>query len=71
MNEDDKPLDPEIAEIARRYMIRLFGFETRESEDCQNCGNHVGQLEQVGRCVYARPCGCRIWQGTVPEAWRE
>lgn len=68
---EQKPLDPEIAEIARRHMLRLFSFETRESEDCPNCGNHVGLLEQIGRCVYARPCGCRIWQGSVPEAWRE
>ena len=70
MDENEQPLDPEIKEIARRYMIRLFGFETRESEDCPVCGAHVHSLIQIGVCVYARPCRCRLWQGTIPEAWR-
>lgn len=24
-------------------------------------------LRQVGRCVYAEPCGCRLYQGTLPK----
>jgi hypothetical protein len=23
--------------------------------------------KQVGKCVYAEPCGCRLYQGTLPE----
>lgn len=33
--------------------------------------NEVETLGQVGRCIYARPCGCRIMQGRVPEVWKE
>lgn len=48
---------------------RLNAFGRRETENCPHCGQHVARLQQIGRCVYAQPCGCRIWQGQVPEAW--
>lgn len=39
--------------------------------DCMNnwtcfcCGNQMTAERQIGRCVYAVPCGCRLWQGTA------
>lgn len=32
---------------------------------CPHCDAPIAQQEQVGRCVYARPCGHRLYQGTV------
>jgi hypothetical protein len=63
----------EISELHQQIASRLadmFKFDTRETEDCPHCGNHVTELNQVGRCVYARPCGCRVWQGGIPSAWK-
>ena len=51
-------------------MNEIATFERRETENCLACHRHVDRLEQVGRCVYARPCGCRQWQGYVPEVWQ-
>jgi hypothetical protein len=66
-----EPLDPEIAEIARKFLLGITAFEGRETEDCPRCGNHVDSLEEIGRCVYARPCNCRLWQGGVPDVWKD
>jgi hypothetical protein len=32
---------------------------------CPHCGATVERREQVGRCVYGRPCGHRLYQGRV------
>lgn len=64
----------EIEERVRRtkeWLESATAFETRKTEDCPQCGQHVEHLEQVERCVYAHPCGCRVWQGSVPSAWKE
>lgn len=37
---------------------------------CFECGVKIVSGEQVGRCWYARPCGHRQGQGTVPERYR-
>jgi hypothetical protein len=63
----------EIAEDDRQLsavLAKMTAFESRTSEDCPHCGVHVDALDQVGRCVYSRPCGCRQWQGRVPKAWQ-
>ena len=49
----------------------MIDFWNRKTEDCPHCGEHVESMEQVGRCVYSRPCGCRQFQGLVPEKWKE
>lgn len=41
---------------------------TLVGEMCPHCGAHIDHMEQVGACVYARPCNCRQYQGTVPDA---
>ena len=30
---------------------------------CPRCDQPIQQERQIGRCVYAVPCGCRLWQG--------
>lgn len=62
-------IEAEIAQI-RAAVNNLVGFETRATENCPHCGAHVDSLSQVGRCVYSAPCGCRLWQGKIPAAWR-
>lgn len=47
----------------------LFRLQKRETDICPQCGKQITSMEQVGRCVYAS-CGCRLYQGSVPEAWR-
>ena len=34
-----------------------------ESGVCPQCDTKVEQKDQVGPCVYARPCGHRLYQG--------
>lgn len=51
------------------FLARLTDFNERKTENCPYCGKHVSRLLKIGRCVYASPCQCRLWQGTIPEAW--
>jgi hypothetical protein len=52
------------------WISNFNAFMQRETEDCPQCHKPVTGLSQVGRCVYARPCGCRVCQGQVPKAWK-
>jgi hypothetical protein len=53
------------------YFKQMAALDRRDSDLCPNCNSHIDEMEQVGRCVYAKPCGCRLWQGAVPEKWRK
>lgn len=66
-SEDEIAADE--AEIMK-FVRAMNDLDSRKSETCTQCGGHVESMEQVGRCVYARPCGCRLWQGVIPTAWR-
>lgn len=57
--------------VVAEFLEKLTKFSSRKSDACPHCGQQVKALEQIGRCVYSRPCGCRIWQGRIPEAWRK
>lgn len=68
----DPYTDEELAEQNREleeYLAKLIRFQERESDTCPNCGKHVAALHKVGRCTYG-DCGCRLWQGNIPVAWR-
>jgi hypothetical protein len=65
----DEEIEKRESEV--KAMIQgVAAFQLRDTEDCPQCGGHVTRIEQVSRCVYATPCGCRLWQGTVPDAWK-
>lgn len=64
-NLTDKQLDD-----VRVIVVNMFKLMARESENCHLCGSRVESIEQVGKSVYANPCGCRLWQGLVPDAWK-
>jgi hypothetical protein len=53
------------------FLTRLTDFNDGKTDLCIHCGKQVKSLEKIGRCVYARPCGCRLWQGGVPKAWKD
>jgi hypothetical protein len=57
------------AQIAT-FLEKLVKLTNREIEDCIVCEKHIVTMSKIGRCVYAYPCGCRLWQGVVPEAWK-
>lgn len=60
MSEQEE-ISPEVAEAARAYLTALAEGK------CPTCGAVVQEEEQVGRCVYARPCGHRLYQGKAPQ----
>ena len=49
--------DQRAAEYAREYLTKLA------SDICPICERKIERREQIGRCVYAAPCGHRLYQG--------
>ncbi len=62
----------EIDERDRQVSEALEGMAKlmrRETDICFQCGKQITSMQKVGKCVYAS-CGCRLWQGHVPDAWK-
>lgn len=53
------------------FLLNLEKFSKHEIDACPYCGKQVKQMHKIGRCVYSSPCGCRLWQGQIPDAWKE
>ena len=51
-------------------MESMVSLMQGKSDVCYQCGQPIDQLEQVGRCVYARPCGHRLYQGKLPKGYK-
>ena len=62
--------EEEAAEQAEvnAFIERLRKLDSGELQKCIHCSAPITRLNQVGRSVYARPCGCRQYQGRLP-AW--
>ncbi len=61
------PTPEETAAHLAEIGVRLRQFQTDLDNDiCPHCKTPIVQWNQVGRCVYAAPCHCRLYQGTVP-----
>lgn len=76
MKEDDNGAVAKFVQDANEARIAQFLLDIneityRKTEACPYCHREVKSMEKIGRCVYAHPCGCRLWQGTVPEAWKD
>ncbi len=56
----------EIAEFLKNMVKQMSG----ENDTCLHCHAHITEMKQHGRCVYSYPCGCRQYQGKLPEKWR-
>jgi hypothetical protein len=39
--------------------------ERAARNECWHCGKPIQKKVQVGRCIYAEPCGCRLGQGRL------
>lgn len=60
------PTPEEKAEDDRRLSEWLASFQTKlDNNICPHCDQPIGNKQQVGRCVYAYPCGCRLYQGKL------
>lgn len=60
-------MTPEQAEAACAFLKGLVGVLSGEHRECLHCKQPVDRFEKIGRSVYAYPCGCRQYQGDVPE----
>ena len=61
----------EIERSIRDSLEAMASFQNRKTDQCIVCGQPITAMEQVRRCVYAKPCGCRLWQGAIPDAWKD
>ena len=53
------------AEEKEMYAAAAASLKAMFSGKCPECGAKVEHKRQVGRCVYADPCGHRLYQGDV------
>lgn len=59
-----EPTAEEIAADEAAMQARLNELEANAKAGlCNDCRTKITAVEQVGRCVYAKPCGHRIGQG--------
>jgi len=59
-----EPTDAEIEESERAVQALMQRFRDRSARgECTDCGAKIAEVRQVGRCVYAEPCGHRVGQG--------
>jgi hypothetical protein len=64
--------EQEVAEEAAREKAIVANFleEMVAGVTCPHCHVAIEEKMQVGRCVYAKPCGHRLYQGTLPKKER-
>lgn len=53
-------------EAMKQWLAEANAREQRG--ECWHCGKPVTAKRQVGRCIYAVPCGCRVGQGRLRDA---
>lgn len=58
-------ISPEATEALNKYFAKL------NADICPHCDTPFTDQRQVGRCVYAVPCNCRLYQGTVAEKFKK
>src|SRR6266568_6839645 len=51
----------ESGEALKRYLDNML------RNICPHCQKPIEDRKQVRRCVYALPCYCRLYQGTLPK----
>jgi hypothetical protein len=61
--EEIEQQEREAAKAFEAFAAMIAGT----SDKCPHCGKTIEKKEQVGRCVYGRPCGCRLYQGRLPK----
>jgi hypothetical protein len=59
--EAKEPLTVEQIADMRGKLVKHF--DDIAAGICPVCAHPMCDTQQIGRCVYARPCGCHIYQG--------
>lgn len=59
--EEQAQMQEEVQQAALTFFQRLVGGI------CTVCGGEVTERRKIGRCVYAEPCGHRMYQGGLGE----
>ena len=59
----------EVPDEVLAVLIAIMKVSEGEIDVCPHCGTKITDMRQIGRCVYAG-CGCRLYQGWLPEKWR-
>jgi hypothetical protein len=54
---DLNEMTPEMAATARKFLENLA------NRICPHCQKPIEEEEQIGRCVYSKSCGHRLYQG--------
>jgi hypothetical protein len=57
----------ENEEMTKEEKRIIADFLTRlaEGKECPHCHTTIERKEQIGRCIYAQPCGHRLYQGKL------
>jgi len=60
------PTEEEIQQENARIgeIVKQF-FSNLNSDICPHCKQPIQEKKQIGRCVYAYPCGHRLYQGRL------
>lgn len=71
----DSPETPDLTkeqnDQALDFLTKLSNFASKKTDLCPHCDKKVNQCQKISLSVYLYPCGCRLWTGDVPKAWRE
>lgn len=60
------PTDEEVAESHHQMQEASRRFTQALADGiCPHCTTKIEKKRQVGPCVYADPCGCRLYHGRV------
>jgi hypothetical protein len=49
-----------------RQVVQAY-LDNLKNDICPHCHTPIAEQYQVGRCAYAKPCGCRLFQGTAKK----
>lgn len=66
MEETDRDKEQAVND----FLKRMTDFCEKISKRCPYCEARVNYMRKTGRCVYLYPCGCRLWQGQIPDKWK-
>ncbi len=66
MDTQDAPITPEVQAAMAAFVQQMH--ERMARRECIMCGTALAAQLQVGRCIYAEPCGCRQGQGHLMNA---
>lgn len=66
----ERELSEEERKQVAAFVQKLNDLSAGKIDTCLHCDMPFNELKQVGRCVYAYPCGHRQYQGTLPDKWK-